>query len=191
MIKILYVRETKEKNLLSLGIFEGEETARYTLDAKFVEAMRISSGDEITEDELSKIKRRDAYIRGKKKALSLLAFADNSKESLKQKLYRFGIDRETTAKIIDELTSLGYINESGQIRRMVERLANGQLMGPKKILMRLVSKGYSAGEVKRIIREMSDSLEIDFSENKRRLIEKYSVEGDTEQENRILYKNGY
>lgn len=192
MIKIVYIKETKEKGILSLGIFEGEEVSRYTLDEKFVLAMRLSSGDEIAEDDLAEIKKRDAYIRGKRKALSLLSFADNSRSALKQKLLRFGIDRDTAEKIVCEMTDLGYISEDSQISRLALRLANGNLLGPKKILMRLAGKGYSPSDVKRVIRQMCETGEIDFSENKRRLLEKHSVaDGDTELENRILYKNGF
>jgi SOS response regulatory protein OraA/RecX len=191
MIRIIYIRETKEKGILSLGISEGEEISRYTLDMTFVTEAGLSVG-EIDEDSYSRIKARDLYVRGKRKALSLLSFADNSKSALKQKLYRYGIDRETSERIIEEMTSLGYINEDAQLSRMIERLANGQLMGPKKILMRLVSKGYSAGDVKRVMRALTERGEVDFSENKRLLLEKYSVsDGDTEEENRVLYKNGY
>lgn len=191
MIRIIYIRETKEKGILSLGISEGEEISRYTLDMTFVTEAGLSVG-EIDEDSYSKIKARDLYVRGKRKALSLLSFADNSKSALKQKLYHYGIDRETSERIIEEMTSLGYINEDAQLSRMIERLANGQLMGPKKILMRLVSKGYSAGDVKRVMRALTEGGEVDFSENKRLLLEKHSVaDGDTEEENRVLYKNGY
>ena len=191
MIRIIYIKETKEKNILSLGVSEGEEISRYTLDMAFITGAGLSVG-EIDEERYSEIKARDLYIRGKRKALSLLSFADNSKSSLKQKLYRFGIDRETSERIIEEMTSLGYINEDAQLSRMIERLANGQLVGPKKIIARLAGKGYPPSDIKRVMREMMESGEIDFSENKRRLLEKHSVaDGDTELENKVLYKNGF
>ena len=192
MIKILHIKNAKEKHLLSLSVFEGEETARYTLDERFVLENRYSSGDEITEDDLSAIKARDAYIRGKLKALSLLSFADNSKATLRMKLLRFGTDKETAERIVDEMVSLGYLNEENQIDRLVMRLACDRLFGPKKIIAQLASKGYSASDVRSAIRRLCDSGEIDFAENKRRLLEKYSVEdGDCDEENKILYKNGF
>jgi SOS response regulatory protein OraA/RecX len=192
MIKILYIKNTKESHLLSLGIFEGEETARYTLDESFVSEMRLCSGDEITDDTLSEIRRRDEYLRGKRKALSLLSYADNSRRSLLQKLARFGIGRECAEKILSEMVSLGYVNEDAQIERVALRLANVSLFGPKKIMAQLVSKGYSPDAVRAVVRRLSDSGEIDFYENKRRLLEKYSVdESDTDLENKILYKNGF
>ena len=191
MIKIVYIKETKEKNVLSLGISEGEELSRFVLDAAFVLELGLAVG-EIDESDYEKIKSRDLYIRGKRKALSLLAFSDNSKKTLMVKLLRFGLDRAMAESIVSEMCALGYINEDAQLSRMIERLANGQLIGPKKILARLVSKGYSASDIKRAMREMMDSGEIDFSENKRLLLEKYSVEdGDTELENKILYKSGF
>ena len=191
MARIIYIKETKEKNILSLGISEGEEISRYTLDGAFVAEFSLSVG-EITAEVCLQIKLRDLYIRGKKKALSLLAFTDNSRSALRQKLVRFGLDREMAETIVDEMSMLGYINEDSQLSRMIDRLANGQLYGPKKIVARLASKGYSPSDIKRVMREMMESGEIDFSENKRRLLEKHSVaDGDTELENKILYKNGF
>ena len=191
MIKVVYLKETKEKGILSLGVFEGEELSRYTLDSAFALRTGLSVG-EIDEDTHAEIKARDLYIRGKRKALSLLSFADNSKKSLSAKLLRYGIDRRTTETIVEEMATLGYVNEDGQISRLVERLANGQLVGPKKIIAKLAAKGYSPDAVRRAIRELVESGEIDFSENKRRLLEKHSIdEGDTEEENKVLYKNGY
>ena len=191
MIKIVYIKETKEKGILSLGIFEGEEISRYALDSAFIEKAGLSMG-EIDADSYSAIKARDLYIRGKRKALSLLSFADNSKRNLLVKLLRFGLDRQTAEKIVDEMEELGYVNEDGQISRLVERLANGQLIGPKKIVAKLVAKGYHPDAIRRVIRSLAESGEVDFSENKRLLLERYSIdEGDTEEENKVLYKNGY
>ena len=191
MIKIVYIKETKEKNVLSLGISEGEEVSRFVLDASFVTELGLFVG-EIDECSYAKIKKRDLYVKGKRKALSLLAFSDNSKRTLTIKLLRFGLDRAMAEGIVDEMCDLGYINEDAQLSRMIERLANGQLIGPKKIVARLASKGYSPSDVKRAMRAMMEAGEIDFSKNKKLLLEKYSVtEGDTEGENKILYKNGY
>ena len=191
MIRIVYIKETKEKNVLSLGVSEGEELSRFVLDAAFILELGLAVG-EIDESDYEKIKSRDLYIRGKRKALSLLAFSDNSKKTLTVKLLRFGLNRAMADRIVSEMCDLGYINEDAQLSRMIERLANGQLMGPKKIISRLASKGYSPSDIKRAMREMCDFGEIDFSENKRRLLEKYSVtDGDTDLENKILYKNGF
>lgn len=191
MIRIVYIKETKEKNVLSLGVSEGEELSRFVLDAAFILELGLAVG-EIDESDYEKIKSRDLYIRGKRKALSLLAFSDNSKKTLTVKLLRFGLNRAMADRIVSEMCDLGYINEDAQLSRMIERLANGQLMGPKKIISRLASKGYSPSDIKRAMRAMCDFGEIDFSENKRRLLEKYSVtDGDIELENKILYKNGF
>ena len=192
MRRVIYIKSTNDKHILSLGISEGEDCARYTLDEKFVLEMGLSPRCEIDEGDYEKIKSRDEYIRAKKKALSILSFADNSRRSLLQKLARAGIGRVCAERVTEEMQSLGYINEGKQLWRLVLRLANSSLFGPKKIMASLVSKGYAPDAVRQTVRELIDSGEIDLSENKRKLLEKHSVdEGDTEAENRLLYKNGY
>jgi SOS response regulatory protein OraA/RecX len=189
MIKIVYIKETKEKGILSLALYEGEELSRYTLDKSFIDEMKLCAG-EITECELSEIKARDGYIRGKRKALSLLSFADNSKRSLLSKLIRFGTDRATAEKILNEMTDYGYIDEGRQISRLVISLATESLFGPKKIMARLVSRGYSPTDIRAAIRAAEESGEIDFSENRRLVLKKHSPKDETEA-NKILYKYGY
>ena len=191
MIKILSIKETKEKNILSLLIFKGEDTSRYTLDSAFVKTMQLSPGDEITEEMLSEISSRAEYVGAKRRALSILSYADNSKATLRQKLRQAGVGRECAERVTEEMVSLGYIDEHRQLERLVSRLAGESLFGPKKIMARLVSKGYAGASVRQAMRLLTERGEVDFAESRRLLLEKYGVSDGTEEASKLLYKNGY
>ena len=61
-----------------------------------------------------------------------------------------------------------------------------------KIFPALVGKGYSSDDVKRVMRALTDSGEIEFKENAKRLIEKRLPSCDNGEEiKKLLYKNGY
>ena len=87
---------------------------------------------------------------------------------------------------------LGYINEQRQLERIILNEANRALFGPRKIISKLVLKGYATSKIKEVMRELSEKGELDFGENSRVLIEKKLGENpDSEDTAKLLYKYGY
>ena len=193
MATLKYIRAIKDSRLLLLGVSEEGESARYTVNqATYEEIGTPSVGDELDGEMMWTIEHTDRLIRAEKKALSILAYADNNKKSLAMKLYRAGFDRETVDTVCEKMVNLGYINESRQLERLVLSEANVKLRGPLKILPALVSKGYKSSDVKEAINALTESGEIDFSRNARLLLEKKLGDEITEDEaKKILYKNGF
>ena len=192
-VKILYVRATKEKNLLLLGIAEGEETARYTVSAELYNSIGSPvRGAVLGAEERSFIREYDLEYRARKQALSYLSLADNSERNLTLKLIRKGFCREISSRVAAQMVALGYVNEQRQLERLILSEANNNLRGPMKILPKLVGKGYSADSVKSAMRALTDSGELDFSANAKRLLLKHGAEDLPREEKRaLLYKHGY
>lgn len=193
MARLVYIKENTSSKLLLLGILEAGERVRYTVTARDFAALGSPvRNTELDESVLSAIKYSDEYVRAKRRALRLLALGDNSEKNLTLKLLRGGIRPEIAADVAREMVSLGYIDESRQLERLVAYEANAALRGPNKIIPKLVSRGYSAGEVRRVILELSESGEIDFSRSARELIKKKLPDDATREQRRaLLYKNGY
>ena len=193
MTTLKFVREIKDSRLLLLGLAGEGESARYTVNYSLYEELGSpSAGEELDEGQISAIICADEYIRAKKKALSILAYADNNKKNLGAKLYRAGFGRETVASVVAEMESLGYIDERRQLERIILSEANQRLRGPRKIIPALVAKGYSSTDVGGVMRALVDAGEIDFSENAKALIAKKLPEGtDSEEKKKLLYKNGF
>ena len=90
------------------------------------------------------------------------------------------------------MVSLGYIDEARQLRRLITEDANRKLLGPRKIIPRLMAKGYSLSDVKKEFTALTDSGEIDIDKNKELLLSKYLGESrDPEETKKLLYKYGY
>ena len=192
MATLKYIREVKNSRLLSLGILEGEESARYTVgESIYSEIGCPSVGDELTDEDMSAIKYADELVRAEIKALSLLSYADNNRRTLKQKLLRAGFGYEISDTVCEKMCSLGYIDESRQLERLILVEANTKLRGPERIIPALVAKGYSLSNVKAVMRELVDSGEIDFKKNAKALINKKLPDADIEEKRKFLYKNGY
>ncbi len=188
-----YIRISKDKKLLLLGISEEGEKSRYTVSEKFY----ISIGSPVqrttlSDSELLLIKEENEYIRATRKALSLLSYADNNERALVGKLVRSGFKRELSETVAREMVSLGYIDEERQLSRLILKEANINLFGYSKLAGKLMSKGYSSEEIKKVTRSLVESGEIDFKANAKRLIEKKLPEDSpSEEKKKLLYKNGY
>ncbi len=191
--RLLYIRATKEKNLLLLGISEEGETARYTVsEAVYLSVGSPLRGELISSSALADVRDYDEGYRARKYALSLLSLADNNERTLTAKLVRRGFPRERAEEVSREMVSLGYIDEERQIRRLILSEANGKLSGPSKIIPKLLSKGYSSSLVRTVMTALCDEGEIDFKENAKKLLLRLGVtDSPKEEKKKILYKHGY
>ena len=192
MARLLYIRDVNNA-LLLLGISEEGECVRYKLSRTlYAEIGAPSKGAELSDSAMEIIKRYDEEYRAKKKALSLLSYSDKNEAGLKRRLSQAGFSKDVSERCAEEMVSLGYIDEERQLKRIILNEANVKLRGPMKILPLLIGKGYSSEDVRRVMRELSDSGEIDFRANAKRLLEKRGVDcTDTEEVKKILYRNGY
>ncbi len=192
MASISYIRQSKDAKLLLLGIIEEGESRRYTISEEAYDSIgRLTSHTEITDSTLCDIKYADELYRAEKKALSLLAYADNNERTLLGKLKRAGFSFDVSTEICKKMLSLGYINERRQLERLILSEANLKLRGPAKITAYLASKGYSQKDIREVLSSLVDGGEIDFKENAKRLIEKKLPEGSEEEIKGLLYRNGY
>lgn len=185
------IREVNDKGLLSLAI-GGEESANYTVNAVlYAEIGSPSVGEALTDEQIYLIREYDEYFRAKKKALSILAYADNNRRNLALKLSKVGFSRELCDRVVAEMVSLGYIDEKRQLERLITVEANGKLRGPLRIIPALVNKGYSSSDIREVMHELTESGEVDFRRNAKILLDKKLPVADPEEKKKFLYKNGY
>lgn len=185
------IREIGDKGLLSLAI-GGEESANYTVNSKvYLEIGSPSVGDVLNDEQIYLIKEYDEYFRAKKKALSILAYADNNRRSLAMKLQKAGFGRDLCDRVVSEMVSLGYIDEKRQLERLITLEANGKLRGPLRVIPSLVNKGYSLSDVRCVLHDLMESGEVDFKKNAKSLLDKKLPEAEPEEKKKFLYKNGY
>ena len=193
MATLKLIRESKDKGLLLLGLTEEGESANYTVSVTLYEEIGCPSvGDVLDEDSVSAIKYADTRLRAKKKALSILAYADNNQRTLYSKLIRAGFCRQVASDTVDEMVALGYVNEKRQLERLILNEANVKLRGAGRIIPALVTKGYSSSAVREVLSGLVADGEIDFTKNAHSLIEKKLGDfSDEEEIRKLLYKNGF
>ena len=192
-MKLAFIKSSNSKGYLVLGIADGGEKHIYTVsESANAEMGSPCRNDSIDNGTFESICLADEYYRAKSAALRLLSYADNNERSLTTKLIARGISSDVARQTVTEMVKLGYVNEKRQLERLVLREANTSLAGPKKILSKLMSKGYSHSDIENTIAKLCESGEIDFYKNREALIAKKAIRGATEEQIKaILFKSGY
>lgn len=193
MKKVTYIKSGPSEGSLFVGIVdEGTREKLFISRTEYARCGAPEKGDILDEETYYRMARYDLYHKAKKKALSILSYADNNKKNLIRKLRVAGYPQDLSELICHEMISLGYINERDQLCRLVLAEANEKLQGPNKILAKLTAKGYSSSDIREVMQNYVDEGEINFRNNAYRLIEKKLDAGATADEKKtLLYKNGY
>ncbi len=179
MGKLVYIKPASTKGYLALTVLDGGETRRFAVSEGVFESIGAPvRGEVLNEEQLSVLKAESERYFAMKKALNILAYADNSEKQLTDKLLRAGFSREVAAQVTKEAVSLGYLNEQRQVADAVLREAKGKLHGPHRILRDLCVKGYRKADVSAAIRSLTEEGELDFSEIFKTLLKKKKVGED-------------
>lgn len=189
---VAYIKDG-ERGYLRLGVSDGDKKYTFTISQKeYREIGEVRPRDEISEEIFEFLSRSDMRYKARLRALRILSYGDNSKRMLARKLYSAGVRRDIIDEVIEEMLSLGYINSERQISRLVINEVTLHSYGPRKIIPKLISKGYDKSEIEEVISALIQSGEIDFGAVRERLMESKLDENATEEEkNKLLYKYGF
>ena len=192
-VTIAYIRPGKSKGYISVGIQrDGEKHAFSVSEDVYSDVGAPVVGDFIESDVFGIMKDSDELYRANLKALRILSFADNSRIALMRKLVNAGFSRRVCEVVVSDMVKLGYINEKRRLYSLIKDEVCFNYTGPRKLIPKLIAKGYSRGDIESVMYELTDSGEIDFSEAKKRLIEKkLGASPDREDVKKLLYKSGY
>ena len=191
-MRLAYIKEIKNTHLLTLGIDGDGESVRFTVSASAYAAVgRPTVGEELSEHVYAELSYADELYRAEKKALSLLSFADNNERTLMQKLLRAGFCRDVAQSVCERMVMLGYVDEERQLERLILKGANEALLSERRISEKLRAKGYGSSLISRVMTRLVSTGEIDFSENRERLLSRLPGDATDEERIKLLYKHGY
>ncbi len=191
MARIVYIKESKVRGYVTLGVESDGERAAFTVSKPiYSEIGSPVRGTELDNDVMSRLGDEDVRFRAERRALSILSYGDNSRRALGAKLRRAGFSREAAECAVRECEGLGYINEERQLEVKILSLANVKLEGVHKIRARLLRAGYGLSSVNAVLDRLVGAGEVDFRENFERLAERFGADGD-EARRELLYKYGY
>ena len=179
------------RTLVTVELALGNEKKKYTVsEGTYREIGCPLSGDILDEDELELLEHEFQRREAMKKALRILAYADNNKKNLYRKLVKAGYSTDNATYTVNECVRLGYVDEERQLERLITLACNRDLNGPSKIYARLLAKGYRAADITEAIARLTRLGEINFTESKKILLSRKDP-ATREEKQKILYKYGY
>ena len=192
-MKVVYVRASKNRGYTILGIDSGEGAHAYTVpDSLYAQIGSPLCGIQIGDGDFTAVVLADESLRATKKALSLLAYADNNLYSLKMKLRRAGFSVEATEQATAEMQRNGYVDEGRQLERLISSEVRLKLTGPRLIIPKLVAKGYKSDDVRSVLEALLYDGQIDFEEAKQTLIRKKLGDSASHEDvKKLLFKHGF
>ena len=190
-MKVIYIRDSKSKGYIRVGLGDGEEKLDFTVsESEYISLGSFLCGDDV--EDIEALRACDMRYRAKLYALRMLSYGNNSASTLKRKLILKSISPSVAAEVCKEMIRLGYINEDAQLRSLIENEANSKLSGRRKIIPKLIAKGYKKENIELVLEDLISHGIVDFNENKRKLIEKKLTRGAGAAEKRkLLYSYGY
>ncbi|MBR2743438.1 MAG: RecX family transcriptional regulator [Clostridia bacterium] len=101
----------------------------------------LSLGGELGDEMISRLLRAENLRAAKRKALSLLDYADKSKQAMTERLMHAGFDEETARAAVGELSEEGVISDEAYAEKYAYYLYTKKLCGRRRVVMELIKKG--------------------------------------------------
>lgn len=192
LLTVIYIRPGGTKGYLRVGIESDGKKYDFTVsEAEYREAGSPLTRDNLTREAFGALQYADMRYKAMVKALRILSYGDNSEGMLRRKLCVSGIKREIAEEAVRECVRLGYINSDRQLEKLIINEVNIRNHGPRKIIPRLIAKGYLRSDIERVLSRLTRDGSIDFDEARERLISKLPDGSDSEEIKKTLYKNGH
>lgn len=153
-MKITSIEKNKKNNMLSVYI---DNVYSFSISEEDYFRLNLYEKSSISEKEIEEIKRNIALKTVKSSAIRLITYKLLSEKELFLKLAARGYDEDVINIAIDELKSLGYLNDMIYAQKFIYERIKLKPKSKKAISFELESKGIS----KDIIQTVLNSIEYD------------------------------
>lgn len=155
---------------LSTGLHEEVRTFpvfRYFLKNPIFDGMPPNVGDFLSAEKYEALEFAEACSGAAIKAVSFLAFGDNTAKKLSEKLRQKGFSKEAAAEAVRFCVEKRYINEEDHLRRLMEQLCDRKKYGLRRIRQEVYHKGFAEDTIKAVFDECAAELDFDAAVTER------------------------
>ena len=122
------------------------------VNAEIVYDLKLKKGDEVDEDKLKSLIKRESLSKAKNKAMSILNRTAISEKKLREKLSDF--DEEIIDEVIFKLKDYGFINDKDLAKRIASDNSNISRFGKNKIRQNLYRKGINKEDIDLVVNDL-------------------------------------
>ena len=166
MIKIEKIVPKGETYELTLD--EGGEKTRITVHQDVLMRHHLFRKKTLTKETRRAIEKENATAMLMKKAVDLLALRDYSLSAMRKKLLAHG-NAEAVSETLDTLQTLGYLDDTRMLERLVEDMLEYSLKGPHAIREKAIREGFEASDADAALAHVDETTQ---KERLTRFIEK-------------------
>ena len=134
---------------------------RYFLKNPVFSGVLPSVGDFLSAERYEALEFAEQCSEAAVRAVSLLAFGDNTARGLRDKLRRKGISRDAADEAVRFCVEKRYINEQEHLRRLMEQMCDKKKYGLRRIRQEVYQKGFSEETVAAVFEETAAALDFD------------------------------
>lgn len=147
-------RDKKDKNCLLVYV-DGKYS--FSIDEEDYLSLNLYETEEITKEQLDNIKNTVNYRAAKSKAIKYLSLRIRCEKEVFLKLKADGFSDGVAKNVIEELKSMGYINDRLYAQKFIYDRCKLKPLSKKMLSVELQKKGVS----RKIINEIINDMEID------------------------------
>ncbi|NPA91600.1 MAG: regulatory protein RecX [Chloroflexi bacterium] len=143
--------EVQKKNKQRVSVYlDGE----FAFGLPLTEALHLHTGQWLEDEEIARLKARDAYHRAMEAATRLLAARPRSTAEVRDRLRRRGFDENTITQVVERLQELGYLDDEAFARFWVENRERFRPRGLHALRYELYQKGIAPEIVDRVLADI-------------------------------------
>ncbi len=157
-MQVVSVRYRNESAAIEL---ENGETLSLPLD--FVLEMRLSSGRELSPDQLVLVYHQASFFSCRSHAFRFLSLRDRSRKELQRKLIEKKYDPEIVKEVVTDFEHRGYLDDREFSRKFIESAQRKKVKGPNLLKKQLMEKGVERQIAEDAMKEYG-AYDIDFED---------------------------
>ncbi len=144
-----------------------DDGRRLYVDAEQAARHGLAPGESLDSDLLADLEERDAYLRGRQKALRLLAVRPRTAAELRGRLRQYGIPETQARAVLRDLAAAGYLDDLAFARVWVAARTASRPRGVVRLRWELREKGVAASLIEQAIREAAGGDDLPAAEEQR------------------------
>lgn len=128
-----------------------DHTYAFSLDEVDLVRLGLKTGRQMTEQDIAACNVESNFSKAKAKALDALSHRAMSTKELRDKLLEKGFDDSIADMTVDDLTDLGYLDDTAFAALYAEQAMDGKGWGKRKVKYELLQKGVDGAVINEVL----------------------------------------
>lgn len=134
---------------------------RISITDDLIFKFQLSSGKDLSDEEIIRLKAEADRAFTREKALELLSMREHGSGELRTKLLQKGYDKNIISEVIDYLKEKNYLNDERFAELYGEELIQRKQFGPMKVREKLYQRGISTSVIQHILAEYDRETQVE------------------------------